>query len=93
MAYANMSEMRRIASMVVAHKSSTQEILEMRDAFDKYDVQRDGVISMEEFKAALSEFNYTDDELNDLFIRMVRNTTSNFPVSLIPIYTHCSHLE
>lgn len=93
MAYANMSEMRRIASMVVAHKSSTQEILEMRDAFDKYDVQRDGVISMEEFKAALSEFNYTDDELNDLFIRMVRNTTSNFPVSLTPIYTHCSHLE
>lgn len=28
---------------------------------------------MEEFKLALAEFNYTDEELNDMFRKMVRN--------------------
>ena len=45
----------------------------MRKAFDKYDVEKDGVISLEEFKAALAEFNYTDEELKDMFSHMVRN--------------------
>jgi hypothetical protein len=39
----------------------------------KYDKMKDGVISMEEFKLALAEFNYTDEELNDMFRKMVRN--------------------
>mmetsp|Transcript_49103 Transcript_49103/g.104421 ORF Transcript_49103/g.104421 Transcript_49103/m.104421 type:complete len:541 (+) Transcript_49103:285-1907(+) len=70
LSYAKMSEFRRIAAVVVAHKSSTAEIKDMRKAFYKYDIKKDGVISMEEFKLALSEFNYTDEELNDMFSRM-----------------------
>lgn len=44
----------------------------MREAFDKYDTEKDGVISFDEFKLALAKFNYTDEELNDMFSRMVR---------------------
>jgi len=42
----------------------------MREAFDKYDTEKDGVISFDEFKLALAKFNYTDEELNDMFSRM-----------------------
>lgn len=44
----------------------------MRKAFDKYDEKKDGRISWEEFKLAMAEFNYTDEELNDMFSQMVR---------------------
>ena len=73
MSYAKTSEFKRIAAVVVAHKSSSAEIIDMRRAFDKYDDKKDGVISMEEFKLALSEFNYTDEELSDMFGQMVSN--------------------
>ena len=76
MSYAKTSELRRIAAVVVAHKSSSAEIIDMRKAFDKYDKKKDGVISMEEFQLALSEFNYTDEELNDMFSQMVRGNIS-----------------
>lgn len=70
--YAQTSEMKRIATVVVAHKSSSAEIIDMRKAFERFDDKKDGVISMEEFKLALAEFNYTDEELNDMFSQMVR---------------------
>jgi calcium-dependent protein kinase len=73
LAYARASELKKIAAVVVAHKSSSAEILDMRRAFDKYDKAKDGVISIEEFKLALAEFNYTDEELNDMFTNLVRN--------------------
>lgn len=71
LSYAKTSEFKRIAAVVVAHKSSSAEIIDMRRAFDKYDDKKDGVISMEEFKLALAEFNYTDEELSDMFGQMV----------------------
>ncbi|KAL9185263.1 hypothetical protein ACHAXT_003040 [Thalassiosira profunda] len=70
MKYANTSELKRIAAVVVAHKSSSEEIMEMRKAFDKYDERKDGFISWDEFKLALAAFNYTDEELNDMFSQM-----------------------
>eukprot|EP00578_Thalassiosira_sp_NH16_P021397 CAMPEP_0181101490 /NCGR_PEP_ID=MMETSP1071-20121207/13782_1 /TAXON_ID=35127 /ORGANISM="Thalassiosira sp., Strain NH16" /LENGTH=548 /DNA_ID=CAMNT_0023184345 /DNA_START=50 /DNA_END=1696 /DNA_ORIENTATION=+ len=70
LSYAKMSELKRIAAVVVAHKSSSDEILDMRKAFDKFDEKKDGVISMEEFKLALAEFNYTDEELAGMFSQM-----------------------
>lgn len=70
MAYKGASEMKKIAAVVVAHKSSSAEILDIRRAFDKYDKAKDGMISMEEFKLALAEFNYSDEELNDMFSKM-----------------------
>ena len=76
LSYAKTSEMKRIAAVVVAHKSSSAEILEMRKAFDKYDKKKDGVISWEEFKLALAEFSYTDEDLNDMFSQMVRENGS-----------------
>lgn len=73
MAYKGASELKKIVAVIVAHKSSAAEILEIRQAFDKYDRAKDGQISMEEFKLALAEFNYSDEELNDMFSKVVRD--------------------
>lgn len=70
LSYAEQSEFKRIAAVVVAHKSSSAEIIDMRKAFDKYDDKNDGQISREEFKLAMQEFNYTEEELNDMFSRL-----------------------
>jgi calcium-dependent protein kinase len=68
LSYAQTSELKKIAAVLVAHKSSVDEILEMRRAFAKFDTEKDGVITIEEFKAAMSESDeYSDQEVNAMF--------------------------
>lgn len=92
LSYAKTSELKRIAAVVVAHKSSSAEILDMRRAFDKYDKKKDGVISMEEFKLALAEFNYSDEELADMFSQMVRAKCVYSPVVSPSLIFPCTKL-
>ena len=53
--------------MVIAHKSTNDEIGILRKIFEKYDTEKNGVISLDEFKAALEIYGYSDDELESMF--------------------------
>ena len=53
--------------MVIAHKSTSDEIGILRKIFEKYDTNEDGVISLNEFKTALQIYGYSDDELEGMF--------------------------
>ena len=55
------------ALMVVAHKSSTEEIGILRKLFQKYDTRSDGSIGYEEFCGAMSEFGHSEDDLLSMF--------------------------
>ena len=57
--------------MVVAHKSSSEEIGILRKVFQKYDKKRDGVIDFEGFCGALSEFGHSEDALQEMFEAVV----------------------
>jgi hypothetical protein len=57
----------QLPPQVIAHKSSTEEILELRKAFDQYDCGHDGVITFEEFKSGLKKVNYDDDDMHEIF--------------------------
>ena len=57
--------------MVVAHKSTSEEIGILRKVFERYDTSRDGSISQEEFKVALECYGYTDDEVERMFTALV----------------------
>jgi len=57
--------------MVVAHKSSTEEIGILRKLFNKYDSRHDGSIWFEEFCAAMSGSGLSNEELQILFDAMV----------------------
>jgi len=68
LSFAQTSELKKIAAVIVAHKSSVKEILEMRKAFEKFDKENGGVITMDEFKAAMVECDeYSDEEVNAMF--------------------------
>jgi len=70
-AYAQCAKLKQLALIVIAHKSSMEEIVNLRRVFNKYDFDNDGVISFPEFKSALSDANYTDEEINDMFCKLV----------------------
>lgn len=69
-AYGQVSEFKKMALMVIAHQSTTEEIEELRKVFDTYDTGNNGTISFQEFKAAMqstSTTKYSDEDIKKLF--------------------------
>lgn len=69
--FSKYSKIKKLALMVIAHKSSTEDIGFLRDAFAKYDIEKNGTICFEEFQAALADFGYKQDELRTMFAGVV----------------------
>jgi len=66
--YGDVSLLKKMALMVIAHKSSSDEIVELRKAFDAYDTTNNGVISLTEFKAAMTKDNELGfEDIEDIF--------------------------
>lgn len=59
------------APQVIAHKSSTSDIMELRKVFDQYDTANNGIISFEEFQAALKEAKYPESQVKTIFDSIV----------------------
>ena len=57
--------------MVVAHRSSSDEIGILRKVFQKYDSRRDGSITFGEFCRALEEFGHSEEDLERMFQAVV----------------------
>ena len=68
--------------MVVAHKSSSEEIGILRKIFRKYDSRHDGSIWFEEFCEAMSGCGHTDEELRVIFDAMVSCWCFHFQVAI-----------
>lgn len=68
-AYGTVGHFKKMALMVIAHQSTTEEIKELRRVFNAYDTSNSGTISFQEFKEAMksSNTNYTDDDIEKLF--------------------------
>jgi calcium-dependent protein kinase len=71
-AYAQCNKLKQLALMVIAHKSSMDEVTKLRQVFSKYDSDKDGIISLTEFKAALADTNFTEEDINTVFQKLVR---------------------
>lgn len=73
--------------MVIAHKSTSEEIGILRKVFEKYDTSRDGSISQNEFKVALESYGYTDEEVERMFDAIVSKKleflVESYPCSFI----------
>lgn len=65
--YKNTSALKKIALTVIAHRSNTGDIMELRNAFSAFDTENDGTISFEEFKEGLKKLKYSDEMLKDIF--------------------------
>jgi len=66
--YKNNLPLKKLALNVIAHRSTTDEIINLRKAFDQFDTANNGVISSKEFQAALKDkCSYTDAEIEEMF--------------------------
>lgn len=71
--YAGYTKLKRMALMVVAHKSTCDEIGILRKVFQKYDKNRDGSISYEQFCEALKESGHSTEDMRTMFEAVVSN--------------------
>lgn len=65
--YASYSTLKKLALVVIAHKSTSEEVGFLRSMFENYDRSHLGVVNLEEFKDALKDYDYTNEEAERLF--------------------------
>lgn len=73
----NLSGLKRLALYTIASRINTKEVDHIRQVFDQYDTLNNGTICFDEFKAALDEYHYTDEQLYEIFKRLAFTSTNN----------------
>lgn len=68
--YSNMGDFRKLALNVIAKKSTSDEIFEIRKVFDEFDTLNTGTLTLPEFKQALAHFGYSDEDIMEIFRRV-----------------------
>ena len=57
---------------IIAHKSTTQEIIALRKVFDSIDTSHNGTVDYDEFREGLKRSRFSDEELGQIFESIVR---------------------
>jgi calcium-dependent protein kinase len=70
--YQTTSQLKKLALTIIAHRSSTKDIFELRKVFDTFDTTKDGILSASEFKQALLSMNFPEHEISTVFTDIVR---------------------
>lgn len=65
--FSNYSKLKKVALMVIAHKSTSEEIGILRKVFQKYDTKRHGMLTYEEFKQAFDAAGLSEDDCKRMF--------------------------
>ena len=65
--FATYTKLKKLALMVVAHKSTSEEIGILRKVFQQYDSRGDGYIRFHDFKRALKSYGFSTKELREMF--------------------------
>lgn len=66
------NKLKKVALMVIAHKSTSDEIGILRKIFEKYDTQRDGYLDPSEFQAAIADCGFSPEHSLEIFDAVVR---------------------
>jgi calcium-dependent protein kinase len=70
--YAATGDFLKLALNVIAKKSTSEEIVELRSVFDEFDTDNTGTLNLSEFKAALGQFEkYSDEDIEAMFHKIV----------------------
>lgn len=65
--YKYTSQLKKIALNVIAHRSTITEILELQNVFETLDIEKNGIISISEFKKGFEILHHSNDLMQDLF--------------------------
>ena len=86
--YKETSSIKKLALNVIAHNSTATDICDLRQVFESFDKERDGILSYEEFLSALQQTNlYTEDDICEIFtsiVSLLQNSYQcNFGLTLV----------
>lgn len=65
--FSNHPMLQKLGLMVIAHKSSSDEIGVLRKAFKRYDHDKNGTITYPPFKESMKQYGFNDDYIEYLF--------------------------
>lgn len=65
--FAEYGTLKKLALLVIAFRSSSEEVGFLKEYFNKFDTLKQGELNLEEFKEAVSDYDYTEKEVEDLF--------------------------
>lgn len=65
--YRQTTILKKLALNIIAHKSTTQEIIGLRRVFELMDTSRNGTVDFKEFKKGLAQSRFTDEEMEQIF--------------------------
>ncbi|GAX17299.1 hypothetical protein FisN_10Lh162 [Fistulifera solaris] len=66
-AFVGYSTLKKLGLMVIAYRSTSEEIGFLKDLFVRFDKMKNGEIDENEFALALSAYNYSPEEISTLF--------------------------
>ncbi len=91
--FSSYKTVKKLALMVIAHKSTSEEIGFLRKAFSRFDTHNDGTVTFSEFQDCLAEYGYNDEELERMFQGAVsRLIFISFITLPIYCYSHSHYL-
>lgn len=65
--YVTYPKLRKLSLMILAHQSTSDEVGFLRKVFQQYDSNRNGTLDYDEFRAALEDVGYTEDDCSTVF--------------------------
>jgi calcium-dependent protein kinase len=69
--YADSTAFRKLALNVVAKRSTSDEIFELRKVFDEFDPDHTGFLTIHQFKMVLKEQDFPDEDIEEIFRKVV----------------------
>lgn len=60
-------KLRKVALLIVAHRSNSLQIGRLRKVFQHYDTNNEGALNYEKFKATLHDVGYSEEDYREVF--------------------------
>jgi calcium-dependent protein kinase len=76
--YSKEAKLKRLVLTMIAYNSTSEEIIQMRENFEKYDKSGEGRLCYDDFKKALAETKLNEADIDSVFSDLVRGSAVHF---------------
>ena len=73
--------LKKLGLIYIAHRSSKERVRQLRQLYSDFDESQDGMMTFEDFKAALAHLNYTEHEISKIFKSAVSSCVTLFTLT------------
>jgi calcium-dependent protein kinase len=81
--YKYTSQLKKIALNVIALRSTSNEIIELQKVFETLDIEKNGILTISQFKKGLEMLDHSNDFMQDLFASIVSVVCKGYIYNII----------